>query len=288
MSSVCTSPADLLAILGGDGSIYFGCNDKKVYALAPDGTQRWAFLTKYQVSGSPAVDDTGVVFAGSWDMYLIKVNDLGDTLWTRTYGGPSYDEAWGIIPGSDGNFLVAGHTGSYGAGDADFYLVKIDPEGNPLWSRTYGGTGEDKCGGLCASGDGDYYLAGRTASFTTPAYFDAYILKIEGAGTAVLPDDPQPLPDKVELLPPFPNPFNTSTAISYELQAASLVSLQVYDTAGRLVATLVDGPQASGAHSVTFDGSNLASGIYLARLATKPSDSGNPTYTATQKLVLMK
>jgi hypothetical protein len=88
-------------------------------------------------------------------------------------------------------------------------------------------------------------------------------------------------PPSVFSLSSSPNPFNPSTALSYELRAASRVSLRVYDTTGRLVSTLVDGWREAGAHEVTFDGSKLASGIYLARL-----EAGS--FTAVQKLVLMK
>jgi len=65
---------------------------------------------------------------------------------------------------------------------------------------------------------------------------------------------------------PAPNPFNPSTVLSFELRAASRVSLRVYDTAGRLVATLVDGWREAGVHEVTFDGAKLASGIYYCSL----------------------
>jgi glucose/arabinose dehydrogenase len=65
-----------------------------------------------------------------------------------------------------------------------------------------------------------------------------------------------------------PNPFNPSTVISYELRAASRVSLRVYDTAGRLVKELVNGWRAAGSHEVTFDGSDLPSGVYLLRVET--------------------
>jgi|GEM_PF-778520 len=78
-----------------------------------------------------------------------------------------------------------------------------------------------------------------------------------------------------------PNPFNPSTALSYKLQAASHVSFRVYDTAGREVRTLVNGWREAGWHEVTFDGSDLPSGIYFVRL----SAGGN---TAVQKLVLLK
>jgi hypothetical protein len=79
----------------------------------------------------------------------------------------------------------------------------------------------------------------------------------------------------------LPNPFNASTALSYQLQATSHVSLRIYDTAGRLVTTLVEGWRETGTHEATFNGAKLASGIYLAKLQ---SDGLN----AVQKMVLIK
>ncbi|HEX7342693.1 MAG TPA: T9SS type A sorting domain-containing protein, partial [bacterium] len=78
-----------------------------------------------------------------------------------------------------------------------------------------------------------------------------------------------------------PNPFNASTAISFELRAASFVNLAIYDISGRRVATLVDGWREAGVHEVTFDGSSLPSGIYIARL-----EAGGQTQV--QKMVLMR
>ncbi|RJP81718.1 MAG: T9SS C-terminal target domain-containing protein [Candidatus Zixiibacteriota bacterium] len=78
-----------------------------------------------------------------------------------------------------------------------------------------------------------------------------------------------------------PNPFNPTTALSYELRAASRVTLRVYNTAGREVAALVDGWREAGSHEVTFDAAALASGIYFARLDAEGQSS-------VQKLVLLK
>ncbi|HEX7344113.1 MAG TPA: T9SS type A sorting domain-containing protein, partial [bacterium] len=79
----------------------------------------------------------------------------------------------------------------------------------------------------------------------------------------------------------MPNPFNPTTAISFELRDASFVNLRIFDTAGRLVAELVNGWREAGSHEVTFDGSALPSGIYLARLT-----AGD--YSRVQKLALLK
>jgi hypothetical protein len=79
----------------------------------------------------------------------------------------------------------------------------------------------------------------------------------------------------------FPNPFNPSTMVRYELPESGHVRLSVYDVMGREVAVLVDGAQVTGTYEVNFNASNLASGVYLYRLQVG-------TYTQTQKMLLMK
>ena len=64
----------------------------------------------------------------------------------------------------------------------------------------------------------------------------------------------------------YPNPFNSSTVISFEVRDASFIKLAVYDVAGRGVASLVDGHQSSGHHEVAFDGTDLPRGVYFAML----------------------
>jgi hypothetical protein len=66
----------------------------------------------------------------------------------------------------------------------------------------------------------------------------------------------------------FPNPFNPRTVVSFTLPAASPVRLDVLDLQGRRVAKLVDQTMPAGPHAVTFDGENLPSGMYIARLIT--------------------
>jgi hypothetical protein len=74
------------------------------------------------------------------------------------------------------------------------------------------------------------------------------------------------LPEEFAVVSVSPNPFNPKTAIRYQLSAGRFVSLRIYDTAGRLISTLVDGWREAGTHEAIFDGSSLASGVYLIRL----------------------
>lgn len=90
-----------------------------------------------------------------------------------------------------------------------------------------------------------------------------------------------PSPDRYELFPNYPNPFNPSTTINYSLAISGNTKLSVYNSLGSKVATILDEYKPAGNYSVQFNGSNLASGIYLFRL-----ESGN--YSAARKFILMK
>ena len=84
-----------------------------------------------------------------------------------------------------------------------------------------------------------------------------------------------------QLMQNYPNPFNPSTVIRYGLPRDGFVTLKVYDILGRKVATLVNEYEAAGSYNVTFNASNLASGIYIYQLK-----SGD--FVANKKLILMK
>jgi hypothetical protein len=93
-------------------------------------------------------------------------------------------------------------------------------------------------------------------------------------------------PISYALLGNYPNPFNPSTIINYQLPEAARVTLKVYDMLGREVATLVDGMKETGNYSVTFDGSSLSSGIYFTRMIVQPQE-GKPIIQV-KKMLLMK
>jgi len=67
---------------------------------------------------------------GNIDVYLVKTDANGDSLWTRTFGGPSYDAAQSVRQTADGGYIICGQTYSFGAGGSDIYLIKTDENGN--------------------------------------------------------------------------------------------------------------------------------------------------------------
>ncbi|MBL4586034.1 MAG: T9SS type A sorting domain-containing protein [Flavobacteriales bacterium] len=99
---------------------------------------------------------------GKGDFYLLRLNSLGDTLWTRTYGGPELESGESIALASDGGFFLAGYTESFGAGKKDMYVVRTDSDGDTLWTRTYGGVEDDFAYTVVATSDDGFVLGGGT------------------------------------------------------------------------------------------------------------------------------
>jgi hypothetical protein len=104
--------------------------------------------------------------------------------WWRAYGGPSDDEGNSVQQTTDGGFIIAGFTNSFGAGDADVYLVKTNAQGETLWTRTYGGTKGDFGYSVQQTSDDGYIIAGTTYSFREWG-FGIYLIKTDAQGESL-------------------------------------------------------------------------------------------------------
>jgi len=101
--------------------------------------------------------------------------------WTRTYGGSSYDWGQSVQQTSDGGFVVAGYTSSFGAGGYDAYLIRTDANGDTLWTRTYGGSGHDYGYSVQQTADSGFVVAGYTYSFGAGSR-DVYLIRTDATG----------------------------------------------------------------------------------------------------------
>ncbi|MEI7897355.1 MAG: T9SS type A sorting domain-containing protein [bacterium] len=119
--------------------------------------------------------------AGSMeDIYLVRTNSTGDTLWTKTYGGTGQERAYAVAQTSDGGFIITGYTNSFGVVNADVYLIRTDGNGNTVWSKTYGGDGLDFGYAVKQTSDGGFIVAGSTDLGS--ANGSLYLLKIRSNG----------------------------------------------------------------------------------------------------------
>nr|MBC8366113.1 hypothetical protein [bacterium] len=98
----------------------------------------------------------------------------------RNYGGEGVDNGWSVHP-TEGGFIFAGYSDSFGAGDFDFYLVATDWKGDELWSKIYGGKTDDRCWALLPLDDGGFALLGETVDAETHAE-DVYMVRVDSKG----------------------------------------------------------------------------------------------------------
>ena len=119
-----------------------------------------------------------------YEVFVVKTDADGNQLWNKTYVVETgYSVAFSVVQTSDGGYALGGHTGSSPGpeGNLDGFLIKTDADGNQLWTRTYGGTGDDREFEMVRTSDGGYALAGRTNSFGVGDY-DSYLIKTDANG----------------------------------------------------------------------------------------------------------
>ena len=107
---------------------------------------------------------------GTYDFWIIKISSEGNLIWEKSYGGSEIDEALDITPTTDGNFIVCGNTRSNNIdvssnnGAADIWILKITPNGEILWGKTYGGNSFEAAKSVHQTTDNGFIIAGNSRS----------------------------------------------------------------------------------------------------------------------------
>ncbi len=220
---------------------------------------------------------------GGNDVYLIKTDSIGDTLWTETYGGADDDYGNSVQQTADGGYIVAGKTGSdTGSPSYDIYLIKTNSSGDTIGTKTYGGADYDCGNSVQQTADGGYIIAGETKSYGAGGS-DVYLIKVNSELSGI---EEEINTDLFSLSPADPNPFTIKTTFSYKLKKAVNVNISVYNMLGQKIKNLHSGKKSSGAHEVTWNGTGnseekLSSGIYFLRI-----EAGNKE--ASRKVMFMR
>lgn len=317
---------------------------------------------------------------GSSDLWLQGVYSWSyDSAWSRHYGGLAYEDGVEIVSASDTGFIIAGNFSSEDVNleQSDYWLLKVDENGDSVWSVVAGGEEADRCEGMIETENG-YLLFGSSQSFAVPGWdgcamyigyvpdlavapaslsfgpvavgdsatrtlhlinsgsrtlgingienTDNYhvifdwpaaievgetltveavftpfsvgthvdtlrvvstaisgekIVRCIGAGTAADADQHSLLPTEFKLYPAYPNPFNATAQIEFDLAANTYVELAIFDIQGRVVEKLVSEDLSAGTHARAWTCGTCAGGVYFARLSTAD-------FVGIQKLVLLK
>jgi hypothetical protein len=149
-------------------------------------TDRTTFITSAAPSADGGIAVAGMrssaQFGGNSDLLVVKLDANGNLVWQHSYGGAGDDIAYALTPTSDGGYVAAGYALSYGAGDADGWVVRLDANGRIVWQRSYGGVGYDRVDAIRQTPDGGFIAAGMTES---PGAGHAWLLRIDGNGNVV-------------------------------------------------------------------------------------------------------
>ncbi len=180
-------------VLGVTTSFGVGESDFYVLKLDENGNKQWqktygGSKEDYPVSIQQTRDEGWIIAgmtksfgAGGWDAYIVKLTGNGNKLWEKVFGGKNDDAVVSVRQTVDGGYILAGRTNSFGAGNQDFYVLRLDKDGNKVWERTYGGSDSDIAYDVLQVQDGAYIVVGATKSFGVGG-MDAYILKIDENG----------------------------------------------------------------------------------------------------------
>jgi len=179
-------------IAGGTESFGTGSTDVYLISIDNTGTLQWTKtfggneydygydLQEVSTGGYIIAGYTYSYGAGGADMYVIKTDNTGSLDWTKAFGGAGDDIAWSVKEASSGGFVLAGHSTSYGGGDDDVLLIKIDAAGTPEWTKTYGDNGTDIAYDLETTTTG-YVVAGYSNSFGSGSD-DMYLFTTDNEG----------------------------------------------------------------------------------------------------------
>ena len=124
-----------------------------------------------------------IVFIGIALLITLSTAQAPDTLWTKTYGGTSMDKSYSVQQTNDGGYIIAGYYTNY-ATIEDFYIVRTNAQGNPIWEKFYGGNYENIAHSVQQTTDGGYIVVGSTMSFGT-GYRDVWLLKTDANGDTI-------------------------------------------------------------------------------------------------------
>ena len=152
---------------------YGGQQDEQIVSICP------ALYGGFVMTGYTATNAQGLS-----DIWILSVNEDGDSLWSKQYGGLTSDQGYCIRPNYDQGYILTARMSVYMMGD-QLCLMKLLYNGDTLWTKIYGGPNQDYGHIVAQATDGGYIIAGRTyASYTTESG-DAWVLKTDNNGDTI-------------------------------------------------------------------------------------------------------
>jgi len=258
--------------IGADGTIYVGSYDKNLYAINPDGTEKWHFSTGDIVVSSPAIGADGTIYVGSYDKKFYAINPDGTEKWHyETLGAFYYTDSPTV--GANGCIYVTAYDTTYGFSK---WFYAFNSDGSVKWIYM---DGDAIQGGPAIADDGTIYVGSyggilyainSSSAGLANSPWPRFRHDNKGTGnvqtaTAIRQIDAA-VPQSFTVSQAYPNPFNPSTHIRFSLNKASRVQAAVYNSAGQLLANLLDEQKTAGNYELSWNATQFGSGVYFIKI----------------------
>ncbi len=254
---------------------------------SPNGDSLWA--QRYDVSLSDFAyrlttdKNCNVIVAGGYPATVLKYDADGKLLWEKIFPGlvPEIAEFHAVAVDSNNDIFLGT---SYHLPESEFYdffLMKCNSLGDTLWTVKYDGGYHEVLASITVDKFSDIITTGVYSSDPiTPITSDILTIKYSST-TDVKNYFVNNIPKVFSLSQNFPNPFNSTTRIEFNISRREYISLKVYNILGQEIISLFEGIREPGTYNVDFDVSGLSSGVYLYRLTAGK-------FIDVKKMVLMK
>lgn len=244
------------------GNIYFA-SEGYINSINQNGYFRWEYPTRFTGYSIPTIDYDGNIYTIAFDTVccpyypvLLSLTNAGDFRWKYIFNDEESDDFWQpLICDSEGTVYV-GSTFGY-----NYYAISND--GTLKWKLPleFNSQQVDNTGAISKAGT--LYLGVHNTSLVTNQTKTLIAIKDTGA---VSVDENNVIINNYSLSQNYPNPFNPNTTINYTVKERGFVQLKVYDVLGKEIVTLVKEEKPQGIYSVSFNGNNLPSGVYVYSL----------------------
>jgi hypothetical protein len=271
-----------------------GSNTDVAFSIALDASAN-VCLAGYFESATAYFGSIIITGSGNLDVFAAKLDTNGNFLWAKQAGGTGED--WGnsiAVDAASNLYLTGWFAGSAVFGTAtltssnyDVFAAKLDANGNFLWVKQAGGTGEDRGYGIAVDAAANAYVTGEfegsavfgSATLISSGSIDIFVAKIS-PGVPVDDDLAPEISALSRMSDAYPNPFcqGGTSIIKANIADRDSGTLSVFNLRGQCVSTK---QLSSGEQQITLDSQNLTSGIYLYQLKTQ-------TANITKKLLLLK
>lgn len=219
------------------------------------------------------------------DAYIIKWDQNGNMIWDKIVGTTSDDVALGVTETPDSCYAITGYTYSYEYGQYNFYLIKMDRNGDTLWTGSYSRGGDEWSHSVIATADGGYLMCGW-GLHSPYNYYDVFLIRTKPYNEI---EEKPSSRNESYCLQVAPNPFRDQVKINIKSPAADKrkTELSIYNSTGRRIKTFQLSPDnLPPFNSLTWNGrddqgNSLPNGVYLLKYATDG-------YISTTKITLIK